>query len=169
MLATKGEVLVACSLDHAWALFNRFDEVASLIPTVKRLERHEDALWATVGVQLGVLSVTSRLMLKVVHIEPWRICAEGWSFLGETLHDQVNRAGPEGIERDAKGKLSIELELEHAPDGTVRVRYSAQVEAFGRLRRIYQSILDNKAPAMMQDFAERLRGALEAPPVEAQP
>lgn len=166
MLAANGEVLVACALEEAWALFNRFEEVAGLIPTVKSIEFVGDEIWATVGVKLGVLSITSRLMLQVVKMEPWRISAEGWSFLGETLHDQVNRRGPEGIERDAKGKITIHLELERHADGGVCVKYAAEVEAFGRLRRIYQSILESKAPTIMEEFAQRLRGALEAQAVE---
>ena len=161
MLATSGEVLVACGLDEAWALFNRFDEVATLIPTLKSIEFRGDEIWATMGVQLGVISVTSKVMLQVVHISPWRITAEGWSFLGETIHTQINRNGPEGIEKDAKGKITIHLELEPVTGVGVLVKYAAEVDAYGRLKRIYQSILKSKAPAMMEQFAEKLRCALD--------
>jgi carbon monoxide dehydrogenase subunit G len=161
MLATSGEVLVACGLDEAWALFNRFDEVATLIPTLKSIEFRGDEIWATMGVQLGVISVTSKVMLQVVHISPWRITAEGWSFLGETIHTQINRNGPEGIEKDAKGKITIHLELEAVNGVGVLVKYAAEVDAYGRLKRIYQSILKSKAPAMMEQFAEKLRCALD--------
>lgn len=161
MLATSGEVLVACGLDEAWALFNRFDEVATLIPTLKSIEFRGDEIWATMGVQLGVISVTSKVMLQVVHISPWRITAEGWSFLGETIHTQINKNGPEGIEKDAKGKITIHLELEPVNGVGVLVKYAAEVDAYGRLKRIYQSILKSKAPAMMEQFAEKLRCALD--------
>ena len=161
MLATSGEVLVACGLDEAWALLNRFDEVATLIPTLKSIEFRGDEIWATMGVQLGVISVTSKVMLQVVHISPWRITAEGWSFLGETIHTQINRNGPEGIEKDAKGKITIHLELEPVNGVGVLVKYAAEVDAYGRLKRIYQSILKSKAPAMMEQFAEKLRCALD--------
>mgnify|MGYP001611938502 CR=1 FL=1 len=162
MLAASGEVLVACALEDAWALFNRFEEVATLIPTVKSIEFRDEEIWATLGVQLGIISVTSRLMLQVVHMEPWRISAQGWSFLAETMHTQIKKdGGPDGIEKDAKGKLTIHLELAHLNGVGVLVKYAAEVEAFGRLRRIYQSILKSKAPALMEQFAERLRTALE--------
>ncbi len=161
MLATSGEVLVACGLEDAWALFNRFDEVATLIPTLKAIEFKGDEIWATMGVQLGVISVTSKVMLQVVHIAPWRITAEGWSFLGETIHTQINKNGPAGLEKDAKGKITIHLELEPVNGVGVLVKYAAEVDAYGRLKRIYQSILKSKAPAMMEQFAEKLRCALD--------
>lgn len=160
-LSIEGKVEVRCTLDQAWSLFSRFGDVASLIPSVESVEVDGDVVHAKLCTRLGALPVSSRVRLEVVERTPYAcLKAEGVSYLGETVRDQVGKM--KGVERDSVGRMTLHLDLRstEAPD-RIAVIYSAEVEAEGRLKRIYQAILKTKAPGMMEEFAQNIRGALE--------
>lgn len=173
-LSVDGKIDVQCTLEHAWALFQRFDEIARLIPSVDEVAIDGDRIQGRVSVKLGVIPITSRVTLEVVekkHLACLKI--EGLSYLGETLTEQVKKDGVRGVEKDSVGRLRLHLDLRPTEEaGRIAILYEAQVEAEGRLRRIYESILKTKAPAMMRQFAENVRQNLErvvAPEPAAEP
>lgn len=174
MLSLEGNVDVRCTLEQAWDLFCRFGEVAALIPTVTEVDIDGDRVYARVATKLGILSVSSRVNLEVVEREPLKfIRAEGVSYLGETIRDQISpKKAIQGIEKDSVGTMNMRLDLE-PKDGLIAVSYHADVEAQGRLKKIYKTILKTKAPKMMEDFANNLRDRLERedeePAVEVEP
>lgn len=168
MLAIDGEIKVRCGLEEAWDLFCRFGDVAKLIPSVEHVEVDGDRVFGRVGIKLGILFVSSRVALEVVERTD-RAClkAVGVSYLGETIQDQVAKKGVRGIDSDSTGRVKIQLDLAPTDDEDfVNLTYAAEVEAEGRLKRIYQSIIKNKAPAMMTEFAENVRNTLEHPSTE---
>jgi carbon monoxide dehydrogenase subunit G len=164
MVCINGRVDVCCTLEDAWALFCRFSEVAALIPTVEDIEVDGDRVSARMATKLGVLPVTSRIALEVVERKPYAcLKARGLSYLGETIREQVAPGKAiSGIAPDSVGEMFLHLDLRPGDDGRVIVLYHAEVEAQGRLKRIYRSILNSKAPAMMAEFGHNLRTALEA-------
>ncbi|MBI2565548.1 MAG: hypothetical protein HYV63_00765 [Candidatus Schekmanbacteria bacterium] len=167
MLAIENSFVVRATLDRAWDLFTRFEDLAMLIPTVQELKAEPDgeSFHGRVGVTLGKLPVTSRLSLRIIETKPYAcLKAEGVSYLGETVQDQLKKGTAGAIDRSSMGRFRLHLDLR--PGETceeVLIKYEAEVEADGRLRRIYQSIIKNKAPAMMEQFAENIRRNLEAP------
>lgn len=167
MLSIDGSVGVRCSLEKAWDLFCRFEKLASLIPSVERVEVDGDDVHAHVGVKLGRLSVHSRVKLTVVERKPLScIKAVGISYLGETIRTQI-KPDKAGIDAGSVGRLSLHLDLREGEKAEeVMVVYTAEVEAEGRLKRVYQSILKTKAPAMMEEFAANIRTELEAEAAE---
>ena len=164
-LTVDGDVEVRCTLAAAWDLFTRFGDVAELIPTVEEVEVDGDTVYARVETKLGILPISSRVTLQVTDRKP-NCClkAEGVSYLGETIRDQVSpNKEIQGIDKDSTGRLSLHLDLRPAEaQGAITISYSAEVEAYGRLKRIYRSILKTKVPGMMKEFAENLRTELEA-------
>ena len=168
MLVVKGEIHAQCSLDRAWALFTQFEEVAKLIPTVQEVEIKDDRVHARVVIKLGALPVSSRLVLEVTEQKVnTSIRAEGLSFLGETIIDQIAKKAIRDIDAGSVGRLNLQLDLKEHQDSGIQVEYKAEVDAEGRLKRIYQSIMKSRAPAMMEEFAENLLARLEAPEPEA--
>ncbi len=163
MLSIDGSVGIRCSLETAWDLFSRFETLAGLIPSVDRVEVEGDDVHAHVSVRLGRLSVSSRVKLTVVERKPLAcIRAEGVSYLGETIRTQI-KPDKAGIDAGSVGRLSLHLDLRPADEPEhVMVVYASEVQAEGRLKRVYQSILKTKAPTMMAEFAENIREALEA-------
>lgn len=167
-LIVEGKVDVRCTKEAAWDLFCRFGDVAALIPSVEGVEVDGDRVHARVATKLGALPVSSRVMLEVVERKPFAcLKARGVSYLGETIEQQV-RKGIEGVAADSTGQLSLHLDLRAGDeDGITCVIYTAEVEAKGRLKRIYQAILKTKVPGMMDEFAANIRGALEVEVVRA--
>lgn len=166
MLEIDGSVEVKCTIDAAWDLFCRFGDVAALIPTVEEVEVEGDRVYARVVAKLGVLPVSSRVNIEVTERKPYAcLKAVGVSYLGETIREQISpHKEIRGINAESAGHLMLHLDLRPGEsDDHVRVIYHAEVEAEGRLKRIYQSILKTKAPAMMAEFAENIRTTLEAP------
>lgn len=160
----QGSVEVRCSPEHAWDLFTRFDDLARLIPSVEGVEVQGDRVLARVAVKLGALPISSRVVLEVTERKPMAcLKAIGISYLGETVVEQLAKKPLREIDAESSGRLDLHLDLRPGErEGSVAVIYEASVEAEGRLRRIYDSILKTKAPAMMQEFAENVRKALEA-------
>jgi len=170
----EGRVDVLCTPERAWDLLTRFDDLARLIPSVEGVEVQGDRVLARVAVKLGVLPITSRVVLEVTERRPMAcLKAIGISYLGETVVEQLAKKPLHEITSDSAGRLELHLDLRPGErEGSVAVIYEASVEAEGRLRRIYDSILKTKAPGMMREFAENIRTALEtesAPALAALP
>lgn len=163
MLAINGQIDVRCTIDEAWDLFCRFGDVAKMIPSVEKCEVDGDRVFGRVAIKLGILQVSSRVAIEVTErVERACLKAEGVSYLGETLHDQVSEKGVRGIDRGSSGRLRLQLDLEPTDDpDQIRLVYHGEVIAEGRLKRIYQSIIKNKAPAMIDEFADNVRARLE--------
>lgn len=164
MLSIDGSVDVRCTLEEAWALFVRFEQVAALIPTVEQVDVDGDRVHALVATRLGVLPITSRITLEVVERKP--LCcikAVGVSYLGETIREQISpHREIDGIDVGSVGRMTLHLDLRKSDKaGHISIVYVAQVEAEGRLKKIYQAILKTKAPGMMAEFADNLRRNLE--------
>ncbi len=164
MLSVEGKVDVRCRIEDAWDLFCRFGDVAALIPTVKEVEFEGDQVHARVEVKLGALPISSRIILEVLEQEPYLLRARGVSYLGETLTEQMKK-NIDGIGAGSVGQLNMHLELKPGSrDGEVTILYRGEVDAKGRLKRIYKAILKTKVPAMMEEFAENIREELESLP-----
>jgi len=162
MISIDGRVEVRCEVGEAWELFNEFGRVAALIPTVEDVRVEGDQILARVETRLGALPVSSRVVLEVIERETLvSIEAHGVSYLGETLTEQV-RKDIKGVSAGSVGKMNLRLVLESGLEpGLTTILYFAEVEAEGRLKRIYRTILKTKVPGMMEQFAENLRGELE--------
>ncbi len=169
MLSVNGSVEVRCTLEEAWDLFSRFGDVARLIPTMREVQVDGDQVHATVATTLGALPITSRVALEVTgRKELEYLEAEGVSYLGETIHEQVKKI--RDVAKDSAGRFSMRLDLKpSATEGCIVISYHAEVEAKGRLKRIYNAILKTKVPGMMEEFATNLREALEQPAVDGPP
>src|SRR5690606_2721111 len=154
---------VRCTKEAAWDLFCRFGDIAALIPSVEEVQVDGDRVHARVATKLGALPVSSRVTLEVVERKPFAcLKARGVSYLGETIETQIPKT-VEGVSSDSAGQLFLHLDLRPGEsDETVSVIYTAEVQANGRLRRIYRAVLKTKVPSMMEEFAANIRGALES-------
>ena len=165
MLTVEGKVDVRCTLEDAWDLFTRFSDIARLIPTVEDVEVDGEHVHARVSTKLGALPISSRVTLRVVETDHLTcLKAEGFSYLGETIKEQIKK-DIEGVAKDSAGRLFLRLDLRRTDEeGIIEVVYKADVEAKGRLKRIYKAILKTKVPDMMEQFAQNLREELERAP-----
>ncbi len=174
MLSFTAEFVVAKSIQDVWNFFNDFETFAKCIPTLKEYkitDMEAKKGEGKVGMKLGMIPVESRLVMQVTEMrEPECIKAEGYSFLGETLVEQI-RSGKamEGIDKGSMGKIALHLDLRQTDDGKTKIIYQAHVEAEGRLRKIYDAIMKLKSKALQAEFEEGIKKALEQIPVGVTP
>lgn len=169
MLSFTAEFVVAKPIQDVWNFFNDFETFAKCIPTLKEYkitDMEAKKGEGKVGMKLGMIPVESRLVMQVTEMrEPECIKAEGYSFLGETLVEQI-RSGKamEGIDKGSMGKIALHLDLRQTDDGKTKIIYQANVEAEGRLRKIYDAIMKLKSKALQTEFEEGIKKALEQIP-----
>lgn len=162
MIRLEARFLLKTPLERTWGFFADFHRFAQCIPTLKSYQLlDETKAEGKVGVKLGVLPVESRVYIEIKEKRaPECIKAEGISYLGETIVEQIRQGDAGRFDRDAVGRFQIHLDLrEQTPHSLVL--FEAGVEAEGRLRRIYESIIKRKLPEMKKEFLEKVMGALQ--------
>jgi carbon monoxide dehydrogenase subunit G len=160
MIHIRDELVVARPAADVWAFLERFDDFARCVPTLKEWRVDGETITGKVGVVLGAVPVESNVELEITDRRPpCCIEARGISFLGETIANL--RGGREGqVRRADSGRVILHLDVCDEGGGRTRLRYLAGVEAEGRLRKVYESILRLKVPAMKQEFAAKVAAAL---------
>lgn len=163
MIKITHSFTVDCPIDDVWRFFNDFERLAPCIPTLKTYHFLDaDHAEGKVGIQLGAIPVESAVTIQITERRaPCCIKAEGLSFLGATIQDQLKRGAPGSVSRDAVGKMSLHFDLREAEGGKTLILWEAGVEAEGKLRKIYDSIIRLKVPALQAEFQEKISAALD--------
>lgn len=165
MLSLTAEFEVEKSIQDVWNFFMDFDNFARYIPTLKEYKVTDPVGLkgeGKVGIKLGAIPVESRLVMQVTEKRDFEcIKAEGYSFLGETLVEQI-RSGKamEGVDKGSVGKLMLHVDLRPGENGKTKVIYQASVEAEGRLRKIYDAIMKLKSKSLQKEFEESIKKGL---------
>lgn len=167
MITVRDQFVVGRPADEVWAFLEKFEELARCIPSLKSWRQEGDIIEGKVGVTLGVVPVESNVRLEITERRaPTCIEARGVSFLGETVANL--RGGKEGqIRATDSGRMVLHLDLRHEAPGATRLVYAIGIEAEGRLRKIYESILKLKVPGFQREFVEKVAKALGAPASKA--
>ncbi len=165
MLSLTAEFEVEKSIQDVWNFFMDFDNFAKYIPTLKEYKVTDPVALkgeGKVGIKLGAIPVESRLVMQVTEKRDFEcIKAEGFSFLGETLVEQI-RSGKamDGVDKGSVGKLMLHVDLRPGENGKTKVIYQASVEAEGRLRKIYDAIMKLKSKSLQKEFEESIKKGL---------
>ena len=160
----SNNLLVNLSLEKVWKFFDDTDSFAKTVPTLKEYTLiNETEFKGKVGITLGKIPIRSRLDFEItekVHQE--KICGKGVSYLGESIVNMKKSKNESGeITKKSCGKLDIILKLASDGEGRTLVQFSADIVAEGRLRKIYQSIINTKIPTLKQEFVDNLRKTLQ--------
>lgn len=165
MLSLTAEFEVEKSIQDVWNFFMDFDNFAKYIPTLKEYKVTDPVALkgeGKVGIKLGAIPVESRLVMQVTEKRDYEcIKAEGFSFLGETLVEQI-RSGKamDGVDKGSVGKIMLHVDLRPGENGKTKVIYQASVEAEGRLRKIYDAIMKLKSKSLQKEFEESIKKGL---------
>jgi carbon monoxide dehydrogenase subunit G len=164
MITIEDQFVIAKPLPEVWAFFDNFEGLATCVPTLKEFKLTDpDHIEGKVGVTLGAIPVTSKVRIEVTEKRaPECIQAHGLSYLGETIATQLAKGGEVGkYKTDDMGQLYLHLDLRAEDAGSTRVMLCAGVEAEGKLRKMYESIMRLKVPAMKKEFQEKVAAALK--------
>lgn len=165
MITIEDQFVVGRPLHEVWAFFDDFAGLAGCVPTLQQFAIvRENLIEGKVGVTLGAIPITSKVRLEIrERRQPHCIQAFGISYLGETIATQLTKPGEkEKYAHGDAGQLYLHLDLLEEELSSTRVMMCAGVEAEGRLRKIYESIIRLKVPAMKAEFRDRVSRALDA-------
>ncbi|MBI2897830.1 MAG: hypothetical protein HYY06_30000 [Deltaproteobacteria bacterium] len=171
MIEIRHEFEVDGARTRVWELVGNIDAFARCVPTLIEHEvQDDDRAVGIVGVTLGAIPIRSRVDIEVTERRPpERLRGRAVSYLGDTIATQIRKGQPGAVAADAVGRIDIVLDLEEAGERT-RLRFQCDVEAEGKLEKIYQSILRLKADALKAELERNVRAALAAPaPARARP
>ncbi len=162
MIELRGQFRVARPVAEVWAYLSSMEDFARCIPTLKAWHIDGATVHGKVGVTLGVVPVESQVRMEVVVVrEGACIEARGASYLGQTI-TELRGARVGEVQPGDTGQLLVHLDVRADGPGATCLSYLAGVEAQGRLRKIYESIVRLKVPAMRREFAQRFAAALDA-------
>ena len=161
MITIEDQFVIAKPLPEVWAFFDNFEGLATCVPTLKEFKLADaNHIEGKVGVTLGAIPVTSKVRIEITEKRaPECIQAHGLSYLGETIATQLAK-GEANYKTDDMGQLYLHLDLRSENAGATRVMLCAGVEAEGKLRKMYESIMRLKVPAMKKEFQDKVAKAL---------
>lgn len=161
MIAIEDQFVIPKPINDVWQFFDDFEGLAACVPTLKEFRIEGDnIIEGKVGVTLGAIPVTSKVRLEVAAKRaPECIMAHGVSYLGETIATQLAKDVTK-YRSDDTGRLYLHLDLRPEGPTATRVLICAGVEAEGKLRKIYESIMRLKVPTMKKEFQEKIGRAL---------
>lgn len=163
MITIEDQFVIRRPLPEVWRFFDDFAGLAACVPTLQEFAIVSDReIEGKVGVTLGAIPVTSKVRIEVTEKRaPVCIQAFGVSYLGETIATQLARDAA-NYKVDDTGLLYLHLDLHDEGDGATRIMFCAGVEAEGKLRKMYESIIRLKVPAMKAEFRDKVGRALAA-------
>ena len=168
MITIEDQFIIRRPLADVWRFFDDFAGLAACVPTLQEFSIVSDReIEGKVGVTLGAIPVTSKVRIEVTEKRaPECIQAFGVSYLGETIATQLARNAA-NYKVDDTGLLYLHLDLRDEGGAGTRVMFCAGVEAEGKLRKMYESIIRLKVPAMKAEFRDKVGRALASDCVEA--
>ena len=161
MITIEDQFVIQKPVNEVWAFFDDFEGLATCVPTLKEFKLVEgNRIEGKVGVTLGAIPVTSKIRLDITSKRaPECIQAHGISYLGETISTQLAKDATKYQANDT-GELFLHLDLRAESSTSTRVMLSAGVEAEGKLRKMYETIMKLKVPAMKQEFMDKVGKAM---------
>jgi carbon monoxide dehydrogenase subunit G len=164
MITVEDQFLIEKPIGEVWAFFDDFEGLATCVPSLKEFQiTGPQTIEGKVGVTLGAIPVTSKVRMDItLKRAPECIQAKGISYLGETISEQLAK-DPSKYQATDTGQIYMHLDLRPESDATTRIMFCAGVEAEGKLRKMYESIMRLKVPAMKQEFQHKVGAALSAP------
>jgi carbon monoxide dehydrogenase subunit G len=164
MIRVEHEFEVEGTREYVWSLVGDIHAFARCVPT---LVEHEivgpDRATGVVGVTLGAIPVRSRVDIEITERQaPELLLGKAVSYLGDTIVSQLRGGQAGSVPPDAVGTILMRLELHTAGERRTRLVFRCDVDAEGKLERIYQSILRLKADSLKAEFERNVKSALAA-------
>jgi carbon monoxide dehydrogenase subunit G len=163
MITIDDQFVIRKPLAEVWAFFDDFEGLATCVPTLQEFAITADnRIEGKVGVTLGAIPITSKIRLEITEKRPLEcIQAHGLSYLGETIATQLSKDADKYQITDT-GQIYLHLDVRSEDAESTRIMFCAGVEAEGKLRKMYESIMRLKVPAMKVEFMDKVGKALQA-------
>ncbi len=152
-LTLHNRLLANVPVEQVWEFFNDVSTLASCVPTcVASTQIDEDNVELLMRLNVGIIPVENRARMTVLERQPpTRLRAHGISYSGEAFSERVR-----DVAKSATAEVSIQLELIAQGADDTCIVYTIDVEAVGRLRRIFEAVLKSKRQQLEGEFIENV-------------
>lgn len=141
-----------------WNLFNDINTVAGCVPTCVSYEViDENTVSCDLRIKLGLIPLDNKAKMSITerkddtHLE-----ARGVSEAGEMMQ-KFGRVATGTVTN-----LHLILDLEEIGPNETRIRFLANADAVGQMRRIYEAVIKSKREEIETQFMKNIENALGA-------
>jgi carbon monoxide dehydrogenase subunit G len=158
MITIESVMRAEKDMNTIWNLFNDINTVAGCVPTCVSYEViDENTVSCDLRIKLGLIPLDNKAKMSITERKDDRhLEARGVSEAG----DMMQKFG-----RVATGtvtNLHLILDLEEIGPNETRIRFLANADAVGQMRRIYEAVIKSKREEIETQFMKNIENALGA-------
>ena len=165
MITIESVMRAEKDMNTIWNLFNDINTVAGCVPTCVSYEViDENTVSCDLRIKLGLVPLDNKAKMSITERKDDRhLEARGVSEAG----DMMRKFG-----RVATGtvtNLHLILDLEEIGPNETRIRFLANADAVGQMKRIYEAVIKTKREEIETQFMKNIENALGAKVVKESP
>lgn len=158
MITIESTMRAQKDIQTIWELFNDIHTIAGCVPTCVKYEViDENTVDCDLRIKLGMIPLDNKAKVTVTERRDNRhLEAEGVSEAGEMMQ-KFGRVATGTVT-----KLHLVLDLEEVGAQETRIRFLANADAVGQMKRIYEAVIKTKREEIETQFIKNLENALKA-------
>lgn len=145
-------------MNSIWKLFNDINTVAGCVPTCVSYEViDENTVSCDLRIKLGLIPLDNKAKMSITERKDDRhLEAKGVSEAGEMMR-KFGRVATGTVTN-----LHLILDLEEIGPNETRIRFIANADAVGQMKRIYEAVIKTKREEIETQFMKNIENALGA-------
>ena len=158
MITIESVMRAEKDMDTIWNLFNDINTVAGCVPTCVSYEViDENTVSCDLRIKLGLIPLDNKAKMSITERKDDRhLEAKGVSEAGEMMR-KFGRVATGTVTN-----LHLILDLEEIGPNETRIRFLANADAVGQMRRIYEAVIKSKREEIETQFMKNIENALGA-------
>jgi carbon monoxide dehydrogenase subunit G len=158
MITIESVMRAEKDMNTIWNLFNDINTVAGCVPTCVSYEViDENTVSCDLRIKLGLIPLDNKAKMSITERKDDRhLEARGVSEAGEMMQ-KFGRVATGTVTN-----LHLILDLEEMGPNETRIRFLANADAVGQMRRIYEAVIKSKREEIETQFMKNIENALGA-------
>jgi carbon monoxide dehydrogenase subunit G len=165
MITIESVMRAEKDMNTIWTLFNDINTVAGCVPTCVSYEViDENTVSCDLRIKLGLIPLDNKAKMSITERKDDRhLEARGVSEAGEMMR-KFGRVATGTVTN-----LHLILDLEEIGANETRIRFIANADAVGQMKRIYEAVIKTKREEIETQFMKNIENALGAKVVKESP
>jgi carbon monoxide dehydrogenase subunit G len=158
MITIESVMRAEKDMNTIWNLFNDINTVAGCVPTCVSYEViDENTVSCDLRIKLGLIPLDNKAKMSITERKDGRhLEAKGVSEAGEMMR-KFGRVATGTVTN-----LHLILDLEEIGPNETRIRFLANADAVGQMKRIYEAVIKSKREEIETQFMKNIENALGA-------
>jgi carbon monoxide dehydrogenase subunit G len=158
MITIESVMRAEKDMNTIWNLFNDINTVAGCVPTCVSYEViDENTVSCDLRIKLGLIPLDNKAKMSITERKDDRhLEARGVSEAGEMMQ-KFGRVATGTVTN-----LHLILDLEEIGPNETRIRFLANADAVGQMKRIYEAVIKSKREEIETQFMKNIENALGA-------